>query len=239
MAEQTLPDPKEQTLPDPNDLYRKVLADVKKAGVTEPVAEQIADAISIDLLGEMRSPGDVDDPGKAPSEATVAELRAIAEGLREERERLEWTATQVAHLIRPRRSPSIDPDPTPPGEPPPSVVRGRGRGRGRAGQDGHGRGVRVPRVDLGVAVQPDRVERARDDHGRRGGPLGRGPKPAGPECSRQRHSRAPPDSSPVPSLAPEGGPRPPLLDGADDGLGVAPRRGGLVGSTSPPGLTSL
>lgn len=139
MAEQTLPDPKEQTLPDPNDLYRKVLADVKKAGVTEPVAEQIADAISIDLLGEMRSPGDVDDPGKAPSEATVAELRAIAEGLREERERLEWTATQVAHLIRPRRSPSIDPDPTPPGEPPPSVsedVAEDGAGPARTGTDG-------------------------------------------------------------------------------------------------------
>ena len=44
----------------------------------------------------------------------MEELRVVAEELREERERLEWTATQVAHLVEHRRGPSLDPDPTPP-----------------------------------------------------------------------------------------------------------------------------
>ena len=52
--------------------------------------------------------------GSSAEGAAVEELRAVAEELREERERLEWTANQVAHLVEQRPGPSVDPDPTPP-----------------------------------------------------------------------------------------------------------------------------
>lgn len=52
--------------------------------------------------------------GSAAPEDAVEELRAVAGELREERERLEWTANQVAHLVEHRSGPSLDPDPTPP-----------------------------------------------------------------------------------------------------------------------------
>ena len=57
---------------------------------------------------------DSQNVGVAPTEDAVDELRAVAEELREERERLEWTANQVAHLVEHRPGPSFDPDPTPP-----------------------------------------------------------------------------------------------------------------------------
>jgi hypothetical protein len=109
---------------DPTDLYRKVLAGVKEAGITDPVqAEELADAISVDLLDEFRPRTDGDEAVEEPSsEAAVEELRVVAEELREERGRLEWTAAQVAHLVHPGKGPSIDPDPTPPGAPPPPVA---------------------------------------------------------------------------------------------------------------------
>ena len=69
------------------------------------------------VLADVKS-GSVSDNGQAdgssPPEDAVEELRAVAEELREERERLEWTANQVAHLVEHRPGPSADPDPTPP-----------------------------------------------------------------------------------------------------------------------------
>lgn len=102
--------------PDPIELYKKILADVKSAGVTDSrQAEELADRISLDLFQELRpAPTANGQNGSPASEAALEELRAIAEGLREDRDRLEWTAAQVAHLVEGRGKPSIDPDPTPP-----------------------------------------------------------------------------------------------------------------------------
>jgi hypothetical protein len=126
--------------PDPIELYKKVLANVKDAGVTdESQAEELADVISVGLMKDLKLPADGEaasgdggsaDGGSADGEtadggtadggtagegspAGVDKLEQIAEELREERERLEWAAMQVAHLAERTRSPSIDPDPTP------------------------------------------------------------------------------------------------------------------------------
>jgi hypothetical protein len=120
--------------PDPIDLYKKVLANVKEAGVTdESRAEELADVISVGLMNDLKLPADGEtaddgtsgdggsagggsaDRGSAGegSPAGVDKLEQIAEELREERERLEWAAMQVAHLAERTRGPSIDPDPTP------------------------------------------------------------------------------------------------------------------------------
>jgi hypothetical protein len=102
--------------PDPIELYKRILADVKSAGVTDDrQAEALADSISVDLLKDLRPAPDANGRNGSPtSEAALEELRAIAEGLREDRDRLEWTAAQVAHLVDGRAKPSVDPDPTPP-----------------------------------------------------------------------------------------------------------------------------
>ncbi len=76
--------------PDLVDPHPSVLADVKSGSVA-----------------------DSGQDGSAPPADAVEELRAVAGELREERERLEWTANQVAHLVEHRPGPSVDPDPTP------------------------------------------------------------------------------------------------------------------------------
>ena len=82
-----------------------------------------ADNTQQTLLAEVTGGADAGTDGQAPPEDAVEELRAVAEDLRAERERLEWTAAQVAHLVEqrptgqspgPSPGPSFDPDPTPP-----------------------------------------------------------------------------------------------------------------------------